>query len=474
VPRKEGLVAIILAAGKGKRMKSNLPKVLHEIWGKPMLSYVLDTIKALRVERGIVVVGFGAERIKERFGGDLKYVEQKELLGTGHALQKTYRLLKDYSGDIIVVCGDTPLLKVNTLKELIKYHHKKQAEATILTVNLDNPTGYGRIIRDAKGRIVKIVEEADASPKDRKVKEVNTGTYCFKSRLLFAALKELKPENVQKEYYLTDLVDLLVKKDLLVEGLLASSSDEVRGINTRKELAQVAKVLREEILDKLMLKGITIIDPETTFIDAEVIIGRDTIIYPFTILEGKTKIGQDCVIGPSTYLNKVEVGNRVTIQNSVIRESKVRDGARVGPFSQIRPNSFIGKEVKIGNFAEIKRSRILDKSRVGHFSYIGDTTIGKGVNIGAGTITCNFDGERKHQTKISDYVFVGSDTILVAPVSLGEGAYTAAGSTITKDVPPYALGVGRERQKNILGWAKKNQKLKIKYKKHKRVVNCKL
>lgn len=456
----KGVVAIILAAGKGKRMKSKLPKVLHEIWGKPMLSYVLETIKALRVEREIVVVGFGAERIKEGFGGNLEYVEQKELLGTGHALQKTYKLLKDYAGDIMIVCGDTPLLKVNTLRSLVKYHREKRAEATILTAKLDKPTGYGRIIRDSRGKIVKIVEEADVSPKEMKVKEVNTGTYCFKGRLLFAALKELKPENVQKEYYLTDVVDLLVKRDLLVEGLIVSSSDEAKGINTRKELSQVAKVLREEILDKLMLKGVTIIDPETTFVDAEVVIGRDTIIYPFTILEGKTKIGQNCSLGPGTYLNKVEVGNKVTIQNSVIRESKVRDGARVGPFSQIRPNSFIGKEVKIGNFAEIKKSRILDKSQVGHFSYIGDTTIGKGVNIGAGTITCNFDGERKYQTKISDYVFVGSDTILVAPVSLGKGAYTAAGSTITKNVPPYALGVGRERQKNILGWAKKKVRSK--------------
>lgn len=446
--------AVVLAAGKGTRMKSKLPKVLHKVCGKPMVEHVLEATSGAGIEENIVVVGFGAEKVEELLGQKAKFVYQKEQLGTGHAVLQAKDVLADYAGKLLVVCGDTPLLTSETLNQLLVKHERKGAAATILTAFLDNPTGYGRIIRNAGGSVLKIVEEKDADPEEKEVREVNTGTYCFDSKSLFAALEEISPNNAQGEYYLTDVIALFVKQGLRVDGVHVDDVLETMGINSRKHLAEAEFLMNQRTLDRLMDEGVTIIDPRTTMIQRGVSIGKDTVIQPFTIIEGDTIIGEDCVIGPGTRINQSRVGNGTIIEHSTIVESILGNEVKVGPYAYIRPGTVAHDKVKIGDFVEVKKSVIGTGSKIPHLSYVGDAQIGTDVNVGAGTITCNYDGKYKYQTVIEDGAFIGSNTNLVAPVKVGQNAVIGAGSTLSKDVPSSALGIARAKQRNIENWKK--------------------
>jgi bifunctional UDP-N-acetylglucosamine pyrophosphorylase/glucosamine-1-phosphate N-acetyltransferase len=454
------IVAIVLAAGEGTRMKSRLPKVLHQVCGKPMIEYAIDRLEELGIDKKMVIVGHKGSLVKMALGKRVDYVWQKEQLGTGHALAQCRKALAKFRGDLLVLSGDTPLLTTQTLKKLIETHREKDALVTILTAILKPPTGYGRVIRHGDETIRKIVEEEDATIIELANEEVNAGSYCFKREAIFQALEKIKPENVQEEYYLTDAIEILTKKGHRAEAYTTDESNEIIGINSRKDLALANKIMRECILNRLMFNGVTIIDPLTVTIDQKVEIGQDTIIYPFTIIEGKTKIGRDCIIGPVVQIKDSRVENKVEIKNSSIQNSVIESEARIGPYAHLRPKSRIGNKAKIGNFVEIKKSTIGTGSKVSHMSYIGDATLGEDINIGAGAITCNYDGFKKYPTMISDQVFVGSNTNLVAPVKIGRGAVIGAGSTITGDVPPYALAIARGRQRNIKGWAKKKRNKK--------------
>ncbi len=466
----KNIVAIVLAAGEGTRMKSRLPKVLHQVCGRPMIKHTIDRLEELNIDKKIVIIGYNGSLVKETLDKKVDYIWQKEQLGTGHALAQCREALTKFKGDLLVLSGDTPLLTTQTLKGLIETHREKEALATILTTILKPPTGYGRVIRHGDGTIRKIVEEEDATIIELANEEVNAGTYCFKKEAIFQALEKIRPKNVQEEYYLTDAIEVLTKKGHKVEVYTTDESDEIIGINSRKDLALANRIMREHILDRLMLNGVTIVDPLTTTIDQEVEIGRDTIIYPFTIIEGKSRIGKDCIIGPAVQIRESKIANKVEIKNSSVQNSIIESEARIGPYAHLRPKSRIGKRAKIGNFVEIKKSSIGKESKVAHMSYIGDATLGDEINIGAGTITCNYDGFKKYPTTISNGVFVGSNTNFIAPVKIGKGAVIGAGSTITEDVPPYALAIARGRQKNIKGWAKKEtQKRKKLAKSAKRV-----
>lgn len=447
------LAAVVLAAGKGTRMKSRYPKVLHRVAGRPMLAYVLDAVESAGAAPVVVVAGFGLEAVRAAVGERAEVVCQEEQLGTAHALLQAGEKLADESGEILVVCGDTPLLSGRTLTDLVAYHREAGAKATVLTTRMEDPTGYGRVIRGEDGLVRRIVEQKDASPAELAVDEINTGVYCFAAGGLFDALRRIGRENRQGEYYLTDIVSLYVREERPVASWVTADPTVVMGINDRVQLARAERVLRRRIVERLMLDGVTVIDPATTFVDAGVNIAPDTIIYPFTIIEGKTVVGRECVIGPHARLVDCRLGDGVTFQNSIALESEIGDGTTVGPFAYLRPGNRIGARARIGDFVEMKKSVVGEGSKIPHLSYVGDALIGSGVNIGAGTITCNYDGRRKSATVIEDGAFIGSNANLVAPVKVGRGAYVGAGSTITQDVPPGALGVARGRQKNIEGWA---------------------
>ena len=451
------LLAVILAAGKGTRMKSALPKVLHSVGGKPMVQYVLDAAGAAGAKKSVVVIGFGADSVKEALGSQTEFVVQAEQLGTGHAVQQTAELLKDYTGTVMVLCGDTPLLQSDTLISLFAEHKQAGALATVLTARMPDPAGYGRVIRDGSGRVVKIVEHKDATEDELKVNEVNTGIYCFERRALFDALAGIDCSNQQGEYYLTDVIGILANKKEKVWAVAAGNYEETLGINSRLQLAGAEKILRRRKLEELMENGVTIMDPDSTFVDAAVQIGADTIIYPCTWVEGRTTIGQDCRIGPSTRIQNTIIGNNVTLHFAYTHDCEIKDGANVGPYVHLRPQTVLAEGVKVGNFVEVKNSMIGKGSKIPHLSYIGDTDMGAGVNIGSGTITVNYDGKHKHRTTIEDNSFIGCNSNLVAPVTVGSGAYVAAGSTITKNVPSDSLGVARARQSNIDGWVKRRQ-----------------
>lgn len=452
-----GLAAVILAAGKGTRMKSSLPKVLHRVCGRTMLEHVLLAVQQTGAQKTVLVVGHQGELVAESVRDKTETVYQAEQLGTAHALLQCRQVLKGFDGDILVVCGDTPLLKSQTLLQLQAEHSRCGFAATVLTAVLPDPTGYGRIIRNTTGGIMKIVEQKDATPGELAVTEINTGVYCFKAGGLFEALSEIRPDNAQGEYYLTDIIEYYIARGKPVGAVIAGDASEVTGINDRCQLALVESVLRRRVLDRLMMSGVTIVDPASTFIDDTVHIGADSIIYPFTFIEGKSKIGENCVIGPSSRLIDVTLGCRVKVQNSVISESRVEDGCNIGPFAYIRPNCVLEKNAKVGDFVELKNTHLGEGSKVPHLSYVGDAEVGPKTNIGAGTITCNYDGVKKSRTIIGAGAFIGSNTNLVAPVEVGDGAVTGAGSTITRDVPPGALGVARDRQKNIEGWAQRKK-----------------
>lgn len=449
------MIAVILAAGKGTRMKSKAPKVLHQVGGKPMLRQVVDVARAVGSSRTVVVAGFEGDRVMQEMGAALEYAIQSEQLGTGHAVMQARPLLQGYSGTILLLCGDTPLLTRSTLEKLRDEHRRQAAAATVLTACLPDPSGYGRILRDTAGDVIGIVEQKDASAEQLKITEINTGIYCFEAEPLFAALDGLTCDNAQKEYYLTDVLSILARAGHRVCAVETDDFSETLGINSRVQLAEAESILRRRKLVELMEAGVTVMDPASTFVDAEVSIGSDTVIYPFTWLEGSTVIGQECRIGPNTRIADSILGDRVAIHFSYAHECKIADGAAVGPYVHLRPATELAAGVKVGNFVEIKNSQVGQGSKVPHLSYIGDTDMGAGVNIGSGAITVNYDGKKKHRTVIGDNAFIGCNTNLVAPVSVGDNAYIAAGSTITKDVPPGALGVGRARQANIAGWVRK-------------------
>ncbi|MFJ8072154.1 bifunctional UDP-N-acetylglucosamine diphosphorylase/glucosamine-1-phosphate N-acetyltransferase GlmU [Peribacillus sp. NPDC096447] len=440
--------AIILAAGQGTRMKSKLYKVLHPVCGKPMVQHVIDQVNQLQIEEIVTVIGHGAEKVQEQLGDSCKYALQEQQLGTAHAVMQAESVLSAKSGTTLVICGDTPLIKAETMKELIALHEQSQAKATILTAYADNPAGYGRVLRGEGGLVEKIVEHKDASDEERYVKEINTGTYCFDNQALFNALKKVSNENVQGEYYLPDVIEILKQEGEVVTAFQSNDFEETLGVNDRVALSQAEQVLRKRINETHMRNGVTIIDPLTTFIEADVQIGQDTVINPGSFIKGKSIIGQDCLIGPNTEISNCEIGDGTEVLQSVVHESSIGSFVKIGPFAHVRPQSDIKDSVKIGNFVEIKKTVFGKGSKVSHLSYIGDAEVGENVNIGCGSITVNYDGKNKYLTKIEDNVFIGCNSNLVAPVTVGEGAYVAAGSTITQDVPQDALSVARARQVN--------------------------
>ncbi len=440
--------AVILAAGQGTRMKSKLYKVLHPVCGKPMVQHVVDHIQTLDVNRIVTVVGHGAEKVQQQLGDKSEYVLQAEQLGTAHAVQQAEEVLGSEEGTTLVVCGDTPLIRPETMQALFKHHQTKNAKATILTAVAENPTGYGRILRGDNGQVEQIVEQKDASAEQQLVKEINTGTYCFDNKALFETLRLVKNDNAQGEYYLPDVIEILQKQGDIVEAYVTEDFEETLGVNDRVALSQAEGLMRARINEKHMRNGVTIINPETTYISAEAVIGRDTVIQPGTMIEGTTVIGEDCIIGPNTQIIDSRISDRTAIHSSVVRESAVAEDTAIGPFANIRPLSDIGSHVKIGNFVEVKKSKLGNDTKVSHLSYIGDADIGNNVNIGCGSITVNYDGKNKFQTIVEDDVFVGCNTNLVAPVKVGKGSFIAAGSTITKEVPEDALAIARARQEN--------------------------
>lgn len=451
------VLAVILAAGKGTRMKSKLPKVLHQVGGKAMVQQVIDAARGAGAGRQVVVVGFGADAVKEALGDPVLFAEQTEQLGTGHAVMQAKAAIGDFQGTIMVLCGDTPLLTADLLAKLVSEHQAEGAAATVLTARMPDPTGYGRVIRNAAGQVLKIVEQKDANPAELAVNEINTGIFCFERQALFDALAKIDCNNMQGEYYLTDVMGILASEGTKVWAVATEDFEQTLGINSRRQLAGAEKIIRRRKLEALMDDGVTIMDPDSTFIDESVVIGPDTVIYPFTWLEGQTVIGSGCAIGPNSRLQDVTVGDDVTLHFTYAHECTVGNEVTVGPYVHLRPKTVLADKVKVGNFVEVKNSHIGMQSKLPHLSYIGDTDMGAGVNIGCGTITVNYDGKKKHRTTIADKAFVGCNSNLVAPVTVGEGAYVAAGSTITKDIPADALGVGRARQANIDGWVKKRE-----------------
>lgn len=449
------IFAIVLAAGQGTRMKSKLYKVLHPVCGKPMVEHVVDNILTLNVNRIVTIVGHGAEKVKEQLGDKSEYVLQEEQLGTAHAVMQAESLLGDLEGVTFVVCGDTPLIRPETMKALFEHHVAQKAKATILTAIADDPTGYGRVIRNEEGQVAQIVEHKDATPEQRLEKEINTGTYCFDNKALFEALKLVNNNNAQGEYYLPDVIEILKNKGEIVSAFVCEDFNETLGVNDRIALSQAEEIMRERINKKHMANGVTIINPSMTHISIDAEIGRDTVIYPGVVIEGKTVIGEDCLIGPNSQIISSKIGDRSVVKQSVVQQSIIGEDTSVGPFAHLRPEAELGDHVKIGNFVEVKKSTIGDESKVSHLSYIGDAEVGKNVNIGCGSITVNYDGKNKYKTIIEDNVFVGCNSNLVAPVTLRSGSFIAAGSTITKEVPQDSLAIARARQENKIDYAKK-------------------
>lgn len=444
------LTVVILAAGEGKRMRSRQPKVLHPLCGRPLLAYGLRTARVL-ADRIALVVGPDAERVRAAAGEGVTIVEQRERLGTGHAVLQARPACGE--GTILVLPGDTPLLSSETLERLVRHHRAVGAVATLLTAVVDRPQGYGRILRQG-GRVKRIVEDRDATDDQKKITEINTSVYCFEAKRLWKALAEVKSDNDQGEYYLTDVVGILAKAGGRVEAVVAPDPAEALGINDRKQLAAVAAIQRRRILERLMESGVTILDPASTYIEDTVAIGPDTTVYPQVLLEGATAIGSECVIASGCHVASSRLGDRVVLKPyCVLTESVVEDGAVMGPFCHLRPKSHVGAGAEIGNFIELKKAKVGRKTKAHHVGYLGDATIGDNVNIGAGTIFVNYDGAAKHQTIVGDRAFVGSNSSLVAPLTIGEGAYIAAGSVITKDVPADALVVERSPQVVKEGWA---------------------
>jgi len=447
--------AIVLAAGQGTRMKSKLHKVLHKVCGKPMIEHAIDLVATQNVETTVTIVGHGAEAVKEAVGNKTEYVLQEQQLGTAHAVLQAAPLLSDKKGTTIVLCGDTAFFSKETLAKLLDTHNQANAKATILTAVAPDSTGYGRIVRDENGAVQKIVEHKDCTAEQLAIQEINSATYCFDNQALFETLQLIDNRNSQNEFYLTDIIEILKNNQQVVTAYCTPDFAETCGVNDRVQLAQVEKAVQKRINEEHMRGGVTIIDPMSTYIAADVIIGNDTVIYPGTTIAGNVKIGSQCVIGPNTEINNCEIGEKSVVRHSAVFDSKIGADAQIGPFAHIRPASQIADKVKIGNFVEVKASEIDEGSKVSHLSYIGDTKMGSHVNVGCGTITVNYDGQQKHLTTIGDGAFIGCNANLIAPVTIGEDALIAAGSTITKDVEADDLSIARAEQVNKKGYARK-------------------
>ncbi|CCI61211.1 bifunctional UDP-N-acetylglucosamine diphosphorylase/glucosamine-1-phosphate N-acetyltransferase [Staphylococcus equorum subsp. equorum Mu2] len=447
--------AIVLAAGKGTRMKSKKYKVLHDVAGKSMIEHVVDNVKQSGVEQLVTIVGHGAESVKETLGDASLYSFQEEQLGTAHAVKMASEHLNDKQGTTLVVCGDTPLITTETLKSLIEHHENNQSLATVLTATATNPYGYGRIIRDADNQLVKIVEQKDATDAEQQINEISSGIFVFDNQMLFEKLELVNNNNVQGEYYLPDVLSLILEDKGTVGIYHTNDFEEIMGVNDRVMLSEAEKAYRKRINQFHMKNGVTIVDPSNTYIGADVTIGEDTIIEPGVKLAGHSEIGEDTVVGQYTEITNSKIGDNVTIKHSVINEAMVDDYAIIGPFAQLRPGTDLGKKVKVGNFVEVKKSVVKAGAKLPHLSYIGDAEIGERVNLGCGSITVNYDGINKFKTIIGNDSFIGCNTNLVAPITLGERSLIAAGSTITDSVPEDSLALARARQTTKEGYLKK-------------------
>ncbi len=454
------LHVVILAAGKGTRMKSDTPKVLHSLAGRPLIEHILAAVDHLAAATTTLVVGHGADLVRTALAArpNLQYVVQSPQLGTGHALQQAEPVLKGRKGNVLLLYADVPLLEPGTLLRLLEAHRNEKAAMTVLTAELSDPYGYGRIVRDSQGQIDRIIEERDASSEQRAIREINSGIYALSMGPLFQHLNQLATDNSQAEYYLTDLVGMYRQEGLRVDALCLDTADELRGVNSRLDLAELSQIVRQRKNRQLMMGGVTLEDPATTFVDIDVTVGPDTILGPGVRLEGHTVVGDRCRIHAGSRLTNVTMENDVVVLDySVIVDSRVGQGAAVGPMAHVRPDSVIGPGARVGNFVELKKTSLGKGSKASHLTYLGDSTIGEGVNIGAGTITCNYDGSAKHPTIIEDGVFIGSDSQLIAPVTIGKDAYVGAGSTIVSDVPAGSLAVARSRQVIKPEWAAKRK-----------------
>ncbi|EMF0258289.1 bifunctional UDP-N-acetylglucosamine diphosphorylase/glucosamine-1-phosphate N-acetyltransferase GlmU [Enterococcus hirae] len=447
--------AIILAAGKGTRMKSKLYKVLHPVSGQPMVEHIINRVSETNPDQIITIVGHGAEQVKAQLGERSEYALQAEQLGTGHAVLQAASFLQGKKGTTLVISGDTPLLTTETLNNLFEYHQGKNASATILTAQAEDPTGYGRIIRDHIGIVEKIVEQKDTTPEEALVQEINTGTYCFDNQALFEALNKVGTDNAQGEYYLTDIIEILKDAGKTVAAYQTEDFDESMGVNDRIALAKANELMRQRINKMHMVNGVSFVDPATTYIDAGVEIGSDTVIEAGVQLQGKTVIGSDCVIGAHSRIVDSVIEDHVVVEHSVIEKSLVKSHADVGPFAHLRPKAEIGEGVHIGNFVEVKNAEIGKNTKVGHLTYVGDATLGEEINVGCGVVFVNYDGKNKHRTTIGDHSFIGSNANIIAPVEIAKNTSVAAGSTITEDIPEYAMAIARARQVNKEEYAKK-------------------
>ncbi|WP_074015939.1 bifunctional UDP-N-acetylglucosamine diphosphorylase/glucosamine-1-phosphate N-acetyltransferase GlmU [Fusobacterium massiliense] len=451
------LKSIIMAAGKGSRMMSELPKVIHLAHSKPMVVRIIDALNALDVEENVLILGHKREKVLEVLGNDISYVIQEEQLGTGHAVKQAEEKIKNYNGDILIINGDIPLIQKETLVNFYNEYKKENADGIVLTAIFDNPFSYGRIFKE-NDRVLKIVEEKEANEEQKKIKEVNAGVYIFKAQHLAYALGKINNNNEKGEYYLTDVIEILASENKKIISYSLEDSMEIQGVNSKVELALVSRVLRERKNKSLMESGVILIDPATTYIDDEVKIGKDTVIYPNVTIQKNTEIGENCEILSGTRIIDSKILNNVRIENSVIEESIIENGVTIGPFAHLRPKSHLKENVHIGNFVETKKSTLEKGVKAGHLTYLGDAHVGEKTNIGAGTITCNYDGKNKFKTEIGENVFIGSDTMLVAPVNVGANALVGAGSVITKDVPNNSLAVSRSKQIIKEGWRKEDGK----------------
>lgn len=452
---------LILAAGRGVRMKSDLPKVMHAVGGVPMVERVVSTLKSLKPAGVCVIVGFGGEKVRAHLRtGHPKtnFVTQKILNGSGGAVRTALSWLRRQTGDVIIACGDAPLIRQESFKDLLRLHRQEGNAATVLTARMPNPKGYGRIVRDPQGVVERIVEDLDATERELGIDEVNTGTYCFNTRALAKALPRLRANNAKKEFYLTDTLELIRSEGGRVGGLVCGDASETMGVNRRSDLAQVEKALFRRNVVRLMDAGVTVIDPDSTYVGDRVQVGAETTLWPQTFLLGDTRIGSGCQIGPWAHLQDCSVGDDVAFKASFALQSTIKNGAKIGPFSHIRPGSVLGVNVHMGNFSETKNTTLGDGSKLNHLSYLGDATVGKCVNIGAGAITCNYDGIKKFPTRIQDNAFIGSNVNLIAPVSVGSHAVVGAGSSISEDVPSWALAVERGPAIVKKEWAKRRFK----------------
>lgn len=447
--------AIILAAGKGTRMKSKLHKVLHQVCGKTMVEHVLTQLQAADIQNIVTVVGYGADTVKDALGDQVRYALQKQQLGTGHAVMQTEDLLGELAGQTLVVSGDTPLFTAATFNYLFQYHEQHHAAVTILTSKAPDPTGYGRIVRNEIGIVERIVEQKDASVEEQAIHEINTGVYCFDNQKLFAALKRLTNDNAQGEYYLTDVIGILKEEGEIVTAYQMEDFDESMGVNDRSALAKATKIMQKRINTQLMKDGVTLVDPETAYIDTDVQIGQDTVIEGNVVIKGRTTIGADCLIGAGSRIEDSTLHDDVTIMSSTLERSEVHSGADVGPNSHLRPEAELGENVHVGNFCEVKKAYIGAGTKVGHLSYIGDATLGKNINVGCGVVFVNYDGTNKLHTNVGDHAFIGSNSNIVAPVNIAADSFVAAGSTITDSTEQFDMAIARARQVNKPGYAKK-------------------